>query len=345
MFPACTVTHLPKDMDSGLTQTGENWHDRIEALQVLLDDLRPRLIEAEAQLADRLAAISAFEYRVRARLESLTHRLEALQAEIDALRQELRRFLEGSQLGDEELSATGRAENAWRFDESAAAAGDYRYRAKPEAPRPAPEGKRLAALKQLYRRLARRFHPDLVLDEADRAYRTDMMMAINAAYAAGDLEALERLADEPDTITYVPQSHEELAAALQREVDRCQRRLTEIASELATLEKHDSARLMKRAEKAAAAGRDLLADLAADLRLRVSEKMVERDVLKTQLEEIDRESIEVSIDDLADIVYNLGLEQADEGNLFGADGGWRPRDPRPWESNDGQDEDEVDDVY
>ena len=145
----------------------------------------------------------------------------------------------------------------------------------------------------------------------------------------------------PERVVELARSH----AALQREVDRCHRRLAEIATELATLEKHDSARLMKRAEKAAAAGRDLLADLAADLRLRVSEKMVERDVLETQLEEIDREGIEVSIDDLADIVYNLGLEQADEGNLFGADGGWRPRDPRPWESNDGQDEDEVDDVY
>lgn len=332
-------------MNSELTATGDNWRERIAELQVLLEELRPELIEAEAQLADRLAAISAFEYKVRARLGPLSRRLDELQAEIDTLRRELRRYQAGSLLWDEEANPKDSAGEEWRFEESAASAGDYRYRRQTEAPRPAPGGKRLVLLKQLYRQLARRFHPDLVLDEADRAYRTDMMMAINAAYAAGDLEALERLANEPDTISCEPRSPEELIAAFQREVDHCRRRLAEIAAEMAMLENHDSARLMKRVEKAAAVGRDLLTELAADLRLRISEKMVERNVLETQLDEIEKEGVEVSYDDLADIVYNLGLEQADEDNLFGTDNGWRPRKPRPWDSNDGQDEDEVDDVY
>lgn len=332
-------------MNSELIQTGNDRRERIAELQALLEELRPELIEAEAQLADRLAAISAFEYKVRARLGPLSRRLDELQAEIDTLRRELRRYQAGSLLWDEEANPKDSAGEEWRFEESAASAGDYRYRRQTEAPRPAPGGKRLVLLKQLYRQLARRFHPDLVLDEADRAYRTDMMMAINAAYAAGDLEALERLANEPDTISYEPRSPEELIAAFQREVDHCRRRLAEIAAEMAMLENHDSARLMKRVEKAAAVGRDLLTELAADLRLRISEKMVERNVLETQLDEIEKEGVEVSYDDLADIVYNLGLEQADEDDLFGTDNGWRPRKPRPWDSNDGQDEDEVDDVY
>jgi hypothetical protein len=233
---------------------------------------------------------------------------------------------------------------SWRFEE--AAAGSFRYRVKPEAPRPVLESDLIAALKQLYRQLARRFHPDLALHETDRAYRTDLMMAVNAAYAAGDMAALERLATEPDSISREPATLEELAIALQREVDRCRRRLAEIAGEMATLESHDSARLLKRAERAAADGRDLLAELAADLRRRITEKMVERDILETQLEEVEREGVEVSAEDLADIVYNLGLEQADEGDLLGADKGWRPRVPRPWESNDGgDDEDGFDDDY
>lgn len=332
-------------MNSELIQAGDDRRERITELQALLEELRPQLIEAEAQLADRLAAISAFEYTVRARLGPLSRRLDELQAEIDALRRELRRYQAGSLLWDEGANPEDSAGEEWRFEESAASAGAYRYRRQAEAPRPAPGGKRLVLLKQLYRQLARRFHPDLVLDEADRAYRTDMMMAINAAYAAGDIETLERLANEPDTISYEPRSPEELIATFQREMDHCRRRLAEIAAEMAMLENHDSARLMKRVEKAAAVGRDLLTELAADLRLRISEKMVERNVLETQLDEIEKEGVEVSYDDLADIVYNLGLEQADEDDLFGADNGWRPRKPRPWESNDGQDEDEVDDVY
>lgn len=329
-------------MDSDLVHSGENWAERAREWQSLLDELRPQLVDAEARLAERLAAISAFEYRLRARLESLSRRLDALQGEIDALRSELRRYRD-SFLEPEDAPPS---RDAWRFEGgSAASSGEFRYRAKPSAARPAPEGKRLAAIKPLYRRLARRFHPDLALDEIDRAYRTELMMAINAAYTAGDLEELERLAEEPDSISRAPQSPEELAAALQREVERCRRRLAEIDKELATLEEHDSTRLMRRAERAAAEGRDLLAELAADLRRRIAEKMAERDVLETQLGEMEQEGVEVTAADLADIVYNLGLEQADEGDLLGADG-WRPRKLRPWESNDGrEEEDDIDDVY
>lgn len=328
-------------MESKLTPAGDNWRERIGELEALLAELRPQLIDAETQLAERLAAISAFEYRVRARLESLTRRLDALQAEIDELRQALRRFQEDP-LDWNVRPGTTRDEATWRFEGEAAADGSYRYREKGDAPRPVLEAELQTALKQLYRQLARRFHPDLALDAADRAHRTGLMMAINAAYAAGDLAALQQLADEPDSVSRAPQTNQELADLLQREVERCHRRLDEIAGELATLERHDSARLLKRAERAAGAGRDLLDELAADLRRRISEKLVERDVLETQLEEVEREGVELSVEDLADIVYNLGLEQVGEGTLLEPDREWRPKDKRrPWETNDGDAEEDI----
>lgn len=327
-------------MDGDLIQTGDKWRERVRELQAILDSLRPLLIDAETQLADRLAAISAFEFRVRARLDSLNRRLDGLQAEIDALRQGLRRYQTDALDWDDILPRRDKEGPTWRFEGGAASTGDFRYRTSTEKPRAVLEGDLLAKVKGLYRQLARRFHPDLALEEKDRSYRTDLMMAINAAYAAGDLAELERLATEPDSLSREPQTLEELALALEREVDRCRRRLAEIGTELARLESHKSAELMKRAERAAAVGRDLLAELAADFRRRIAEKMVERDILETQLEEVEREGVEVSADDLADIVYNLGLEQADEGDLFGAESAWRPRDPRPWESNDGGDEED-----
>jgi predicted nucleic acid-binding Zn-ribbon protein len=331
-------------MDSDVVQTGPNWRERVRELEATLAALRPQLIDAETQLADRLAAIGAFEYRLRARLESLSHRLDVLQEEIDALRAELRRY-QDSLNGDDDLPVTARGEQGWRFSgEEAAASGSYRYHKTAETPRPVLAAEQQAALKQLYRQLARRFHPDLAVAEADRAYRTDLMMAINAAYAAGDLAALQRLASEPDTAPHAPRSDEELAAALQREVDHCRRRLAEIAAELATLEGHESARLLRRAERAAAEGRDLLAEYAADLRRRINEKLVERDVLETQLEEMEQEGVELSAEDLADIVYNLGLERADDDALLDSYRDWRPRERHdPWETNDA-DPDGVEDI-
>jgi DnaJ-class molecular chaperone len=56
----------------------------------------------------------------------------------------------------------------------------WQSEAPPKPLSPATEAK----IKKLYRQLARSFHPDLASDDADRAYRTDKMTAVNDAYAA-----------------------------------------------------------------------------------------------------------------------------------------------------------------
>ena len=73
-----------------LAQTSNNWQKRVEELQTLLQEIRPRLVTAEAELSERLAIISAFEFQVRSRLEPLTRRMEKLDEEIGSLRRQLR---------------------------------------------------------------------------------------------------------------------------------------------------------------------------------------------------------------------------------------------------------------
>jgi hypothetical protein len=51
-------------------------------------------------------------------------------------------------------------------------------------------------LKQLYRLLARRYHPDLAVSEADRNYRNRLMALINEAYTAGETDVLVLLAEQ-----------------------------------------------------------------------------------------------------------------------------------------------------
>ena len=320
-------------MHRHLTETGAEWRERVGALQAELDLLRPQLIDAEAQLAERLAAINAFEFRLRARLGHLSRRLDDIQREIDELREEMRR-LQANWM-DAEAGQRGHEDAAWRFDrEQAAEAGTYRYRdARPAAPSQPLEADQQAELKAAYRRLARRFHPDLALNEGDREYRTSLMIAINAAYTAGNLAELERLALEPDTLNQGTQTDEALAEALDREVKRCRCRLDEIRQELATLEQHPNARLLRRAERAAAEGRDLIDEMARDLRRQISEKLVERDVLETQLEDLERAGEpdeDVDAGYLADIVFTLGLEQAGEEDLLSPFDNWDARQKQRW---------------
>ncbi len=302
-------------IDTRLTQIKGSWHEKIEKLQTLLAKLKPELIAAEAELAERLAAISAFEFQVRVLLEPLTRRLESLEAEVRDYRGQLRQLQEDWLFLSE---ASEEARWAWQdglnFSEGAAAAesGDFRYREASTAPQPQKDlsEDELANLKQLYRRLARRFHPDFALDEADRTYRTQIMMAINAAYALGDLERLEEIEQEPDHNAQLTYSDKEMAEALWREVAHCQRRIKEIGQEFKRLDKHESTQLMQRAATAAAKGRDLLEELAANLREKISYKMVQRDILMTEIEAFMQGEPDLTSDEFAQTIYDLGLEQA-----------------------------------
>ncbi len=330
--------------DQHVTLTPNPWRDQIEAAQTLLDELRPQLIEAEANMAERLAAISAFEFQVRSRFEPLTRRLDALQADIDDLRRRLRTLRFAWEDDDESFAATSnRRGSQWEFGkEGAASAGNFRYREQTvEFAPPTLPAEELAELRQMYRQLARRFHPDLALDEEDRAYRTSLMMIINTAYAAGDLAQLQQIALEPDLRTDANRSEQQLAESLAREVERCRLRLAEIDKELAALERHESTQLMRRVERAAAEGRDLLNELAADLRRRINEKMVERDVLQTQLEESNGDD-EPDTEDLAETLYDLGLEEAGDAAFMAEFANWRAGKKERW--TDEWSEDDIEDI-
>jgi predicted nucleic acid-binding Zn-ribbon protein len=296
-------------IDKHLIETDGNWAEKIAELEALLAEVRPQLIEAEAELADRLAKINAFEFKVRTYLEPLAKRLEKIQAEIDDYRQQLRRL-------QQDIAAKGENDffnqHDWVFDaEFGAASGDYRYReAAAEPPSPDLSEDESQSLKQVYRQLARRFHPDLALDDEDRAYRTNLMKAINAAYAAGDLARLQELAQEPDSADRIEYAHtdQQLVQALYVELTRCQRRLVEIQEELAQLENHKSAKLQRRAERAAAQGRDLLVELSQELQSEIDHKLIERDVLQQQVAYFGQEETDFGGNAFANAIYDLNLE-------------------------------------
>ncbi len=283
-------------------------HEQIEQINGLLATLRPRLVEAEAELSERLAAISAFEFKLRSRIAKLTDKLDKLDAEIAELKRKMRWLGEGWQTDPENEAA------AWAAGERAADSGEYRYRETPQEPRQTLGEEEKVSLKQLYRQLARRFHPDMAVDEADREYRTQMMWAINAAYAVGDLEKLEQLLLEPDVPhTIAIQSDVEQLELLTRELTRVQNRLQEIEDELALLDKHKSAVMMRRQEEVARKGRDWFAEVEAQLREDIAKRQIERDMLEEQLANMGDEFGEgtaVTDEDFADLVFDATLEDA-----------------------------------
>lgn len=288
-----------------LTKHDAGWHQQIEEMKARLRLVQNQLIELEAELAEQLAAVNAFEFRLRSRIRPLINRLERLEEEIKEFRQALRR---------DAFAPNADEWEAWAVDDDkSATAGGYRYReagAPVPPPRLGPE--KSAELKRLYRQLARRFHPDMALDEADTIYRTNIMMAINAAYAAGDLEKLKELLLEPDAASRVAyaRTDEEMVRALQLEIDRIRRRMAEVETELATLTDHESSRLMRRVEKATIEGRDMIVEIIAELQEQIAHKMVERDVLKQEAESMATADVGLSGNAFAEAVWSASLDQA-----------------------------------
>ena len=77
-------------MNQKIVRRQTDWRYKKIELVARLNVLRPRLINAETELADKLASLNAFEFRLRAVTNPLIKRLEALQLEIAKLRQQLR---------------------------------------------------------------------------------------------------------------------------------------------------------------------------------------------------------------------------------------------------------------
>lgn len=119
--------------------------------------------------------------------------------------------------------------------------------------------------------MAKRVHPDLATDEADRQRRDLLMAGANAAYQRGDADALRRILEEyessPESVRGVGIAADLVRAI--RQIKQVRRRLTQIEIEIERLNDSEIARLRIKADAARAEGRELLAEMAEDVRLRI----------------------------------------------------------------------------
>jgi hypothetical protein len=128
-------------------------------------------------------------------------------------------------------------------------------------------------LKNLYREVARRIHPDLATDEADRVRRQEFMARANRAYEEGDESRLRTILEEyessPDTI--VGEAIGSELVRVIRKIAQVKRRLSEIAGETNLVTQLELMILKTRVSEAAAQGRDILAEMARSIRVRIGE--------------------------------------------------------------------------
>lgn len=138
-----------------------------------------------------------------------------------------------------------------------------------------PEGKFKPSdeLKEFYRELAKRIHPDLATSEEERALRTKFMTEANLAYERGDLARLREILKEwessPDTVR-----GEGVGADLVRtirKIAQMRRRMGAIQEEMEALKRSELYLLWEKALAAQKVGRDFLKEMAERVEGQVKE--------------------------------------------------------------------------
>jgi hypothetical protein len=117
-------------------------------------------------------------------------------------------------------------------------------------------------IKNLFRELARRFHPDLTSDPDEKKWREEIMTRVNQAYANRDLKSLRSLAEQPDRPIDSPnQSREQEIAALKSELKRLDGVIQDLKARIRHLEESPAWQLKMEARLKRRSGSDLLTEL------------------------------------------------------------------------------------
>lgn len=125
-------------------------------------------------------------------------------------------------------------------------------------------------VKNLYRKLAKRFHPDKAEHPDEQNRHEQLMPLINRAYEDQDLLILERLnIGETDFKETTEQTHKEKREQLHQNLRNLNRIMSELRSEINRVKAGRTYQLKQQVENAEKNGNDLLSTLAADLRRRV----------------------------------------------------------------------------
>jgi DNA repair exonuclease SbcCD ATPase subunit len=232
----------------------------LEDKEAELASLEMELADAETKLAELRGELQRFRSLFQAKLARLF-------AELDEVRADLARRRAALVSSDEAWSQVQDAERQAR--ESRQAADEAAGQAPPVEP--ASE-----EVKSAFRVAARKVHPDLVTDVAERKRRTEVMARLNAAYARRDHAAIAKILEEEELR---PERIEgdgvgERLIRVIRKIDQVRRRLADIADEDRLLRADDMWQLYERYVRD---GAGVLEEIEARLR---SDLKVAREQLK-----------------------------------------------------------------
>jgi hypothetical protein len=249
--------------------------------------LREQLARLEQEHADLRGELHDFELLYNARVGPIEAQLAEAQLHLDEyrLRIELVQW-RGNSLSPIQLEAE--VEQRLRANRERAEAihanADF---ARSFVPSPPIDPAADLDLKQAYRELAKRTHPDLATDEADRAIRNQCMVDVNTLYARQDLEGLRRILRQLETRRLAQEeTPEQRLARLKNERLRLDAAIRHVRAEIAELNRDPLMALKLEAALGRSRGRDVLAEVARQTQVKLLETEIELQELIAKFREV-----------------------------------------------------------
>lgn len=235
--------------------------DQLAEQERVLAELTEQLATKETEFATAGAEFARFRVAYLQRFAPLYRELDGLEAEI------ARRVA----VADDTPAAHEKAKQAAaRAEESEEAA----QAAEEQMEQPAGDPQRTVdpALRDLYRRAAKVVHPDTAGTDEERERRTQVMAAVNEAYARGDAEAIRRILDGEGARPEAIQGDDVGARLVRtlRKIAHIRARFTELVELQAAMEADPMWKLFAESRDAWSEGDDPLAEDEADIRGRIA---------------------------------------------------------------------------
>ena len=232
--------------------------DAIEAKQAQVEELTVAVEQLKSE-------VDLFQRRYNAHISR--YYLELDKVELETKEYRLRLQLRRENVSEEEIEA--RVESCFRASRTRIEASEEVDESEPTSQEDKLPDTKAKYLQNLYRKLAKRYHPDKATDAEEEERREQLMPLVNRAYHEQDIETLERLS-LGETERYVSEKTAcEKRAALQTELRQLNRAMSELRLEINRLKTGRTYQLKQQIENAKATGKDLLTGLAKDLERRV----------------------------------------------------------------------------
>ncbi|MDE0484808.1 MAG: hypothetical protein OXI67_19690 [Candidatus Poribacteria bacterium] len=249
-----------------LVHINNNEQREINRLLQAIDEKREQVEELTVTKEHLKAEVDLFQHRYNARVGHVYLELDKVELETKEYR--LRLQLRREDISEDEIEA--RVESCFRENRARIDASETQKEDEQKSPKNELPDKEAKYLQNLYRKLAKRFHPDKSEESEERNRREELMPLINRAYHEQDIQILERLnIGETDFSLDSEDATVVKREKLQSELRSLNRATAELRSEINRVKAGRTYRLKEQVETAEKNGQDLLTTLAGDLKRKV----------------------------------------------------------------------------